>query len=104
MNQHLDQGRHSDACRAVSRRLLWTRRGKPSFWLLLLAGLCAFVCIKSAEMRPRFSCVAKPGLPATVLPEGTASSQPAPEGAMPLEWPVRRQRLRQTLTSPRRTA
>jgi hypothetical protein len=58
MNQHLDQGRHSDACRAVSRRLLWTRRGKPSSWLLLLTGVCAFVCIKSAEMRPKFSCVA----------------------------------------------
>lgn len=68
MNQHLDQGRQCDACRAVSRSLLWTRQGKPTSWLLLLAGVCAFVCIKSAEMRPQFSCAGRPGLPATASP------------------------------------
>ncbi|MBK6005324.1 hypothetical protein JJB11_04395 [Ramlibacter ginsenosidimutans] len=52
----IDEGRHSEASRVVSRRLLWSHYGRPTAWLLLLVGACTLVVIKSAEVRQEFSC------------------------------------------------
>lgn len=46
---HHDEGRACAACNAISRRLLWSPRGRPTLWLLLLAGLCALVAVAAAE-------------------------------------------------------
>lgn len=36
---------------SVSRKLLWSERGRPTFWLLILVGACVLVIVRSLEMR-----------------------------------------------------
>jgi hypothetical protein len=52
----IDEGRHSEASRMASRRLLWSHYGRPTAWLLVLVGACTLVFIKSAEVHQELSC------------------------------------------------
>lgn len=54
--KRVDEGRHSEASRLVSRRMLWSHQGWPTVWLLVLVAACTLVFVKSAEVRQDFSC------------------------------------------------
>lgn len=64
----IDEGRHGEASRLASLRLLWSDHGRPTAWLLVLVAACTLVFIKSAEVRQEFSCREAPGARITAVP------------------------------------
>ena len=63
-----DEGRHSEASRLASLRLLWSHHGRPTAWLLLLVAACTLVFVKSAEVHQDVACRAAPGARVTATP------------------------------------
>jgi hypothetical protein len=71
------EGRNCEPCYAATRMLLWSRRGTPTKWLLLVIGLCVLVLIKAAEGRVPRECAGTP-----VLSRQQSSNRHSPKPPM----------------------